>query len=81
MEILSAFIVGFVAMWIATRIDYTKSSNLHMKDNMIEVANAFCKNDKICKEIQNYSFDQIKNGSFEYIEVIEKLKQNKNDKT
>lgn len=52
-----------------------------MKDNMIEVANAFCKNDKICKEIKNYSFDQIKNGSFEYIEVIDTLKQNKNDKT
>ena len=64
-------------MWIVIRIDHSRPQQKYMKQNMIEVANTFSKNEKICKEIQNYSINKIKNGSFEYIEVIETLKRNK----
>lgn len=79
-EIISSFVLGFVVMWFASRILFIKPNN-STKQTMIEIAHTYCNNKKICKEIKDYSISQIKNGNYEYIEVIDTLKRNNNDKT
>lgn len=48
---------------------------------MIEMANTYGNNQKICKELKDYSINQIKHGNYEYIEVIDTIKRQNNDKT
>ena len=48
---------------------------------MIEMANTYGNNKKICKELKEYSINQIKHGNYEYIEVIDTIKRQNNDKT
>ena len=48
---------------------------------MIEMANTYGNNQKICKELKDYSMKQIKHGNYEYIEVIDTIKRQNNDKT
>ena len=81
MEVISSFILGFVAMWFALRLDIMKPSNINTKETMIDMANTFGGNQKICKELKDYSIQQIKNGNYEYIEVIDTIKRKNNDKT
>lgn len=52
-----------------------------MKESIIGIAKTYPNNDKICNEIKKYSLDKIKNGNFEYVEVIEQIKQQQYDKT
>jgi len=80
-EIITSFLLGFVAMWFALRLDFMKPSHIHTKETMVEMANTFGGNQKICKELKDYSIQQIKNGNFEYIEVIDTIKRQNNDKT
>jgi len=80
-EFLSSFIFGFIMMWIALSIDFSKPTQSKLKETMVEVANVYQNSDKICKEIKNYSFHQIKNGNYEYMEVIDTIKRQNNDKT
>jgi hypothetical protein len=80
-EVISSFILGFVAMWFALRLDIMKPSNIYTKETMIDMANTFGGNQKICKELKDYSIQQIKNGNYEYIEVIDTIKRQNNDKT
>ena len=81
MEVITSFILGFVAMWFALRLDIMKPSNINTKETMIDMANTFGGNQKICKELKDYSIQQIKNGNYEYIEVIDTIKRQNNDKT
>ena len=81
MEIISAFIIGFASMWIANRIELNRNNLCPMKESIIGIAKTYPNNDKICNEIKKYSLDKIKNGNFEYVEVIEQIKQQQYDKT
>ncbi len=81
MEVVSSFLLGFVVMWFALRLNFMKPYNTEIKESMIEMANNFSSNRKICKELQNYSMSQIKNGNYDYIEVIDTIKRQSNDKT
>jgi hypothetical protein len=80
-EIISSFLLGFISMWLVLRLDIMKPSKVQMKETMIEMANTYGNNQKISKELKSYSLHQIKNGNFEYVEVIDTLKQKQNDKT
>lgn len=81
MEVITSFILGFVAMWFALRLDIMKPSKVQIKDTMIEMATHYGSNQKICKELKNYSIEQIKNGNYEYVEVIDTIKRQNNDQT
>ena len=81
MEIISSFILGFVAMWVALRIGIMRPTHIDNKQNMIEMANTYSNNQKICKELKDYSMKQIKHGNYEFIEVIDTIKRQSNDKT
>lgn len=81
MEILSSFLLGFISMWLVLRLDIMKPSKVQIKDTMIEMATYYGNNHKICKELKNYSIQQIKNGNYEYVEVIDTIKRQNNDKT
>lgn len=81
MEILSSFILGFVAMWVALRFGIMKPTHIETRQTMIEMANTYGTNQKICKELKNYSMQQIKHGNYEYIEVIDTIKRQNNDKS
>jgi len=81
LEIITAFIIGFGSMWIAYKLDFTRPETCPMKESMINIATIYPNNHKLCSEIKKYSFDKIKNGNFEYVEVIEHIKLQKNDKT
>jgi hypothetical protein len=48
---------------------------------MVDIAKMYGSNQKISKELKVYSLDQIKNGNYEYAEVIDMIKRRKNDKT
>lgn len=81
MEILTSFLLGFVSMWLVLRLDIMKPSKIQIKDTMIEMATQYGNNQKICKELKDYSINQIKNGNYEYVEVIDIIKRQTNDKT
>lgn len=81
MEIISSFLLGFISMWLVMRLDFMKPSKIQMKETMIEMVNTYGSNQKICKELKSYSLHQIKNGNFEYVEVIDTIKNYNNDKT
>ncbi len=80
-EIVSSFVLGFVAMWVALRIGIMKPTHIENKETMIEMANTYGNNHKICKELKDYSMKQIQNGNYDFIEVIDTIKRNNNDKT
>jgi hypothetical protein len=79
-EILSSFMLGFVVMWIALRFGIMKPTHIETKQTMIEMANTYGNNKKICKELKDYSLKQISHGNYDYIEVIDTIKRQNNDK-
>lgn len=81
MEILTPFLLGFVSMWLVLRLDIMKPSKVQIKNTMIEMATQYGGNQKICKELKDYSIKQIKSGNYEYVEVIDIIKRQNNDKT
>lgn len=48
---------------------------------MIEIINKYDYSKMVCDEVKNYSMAQIFNGNHEYVEVIDTIKRNSNDKT
>ncbi len=58
-----------------------RPTHIDNKQNMIEMANTYSNNQKICKELKDYSMKQIKHGNYEFIEVIDTIKRQSNDKT
>lgn len=81
MELISAFIIGFTSMWLAYRLEFTKTDICPIKESIIDIAKTYPNNQKLCSEIKKYSLDKIKNGNFEYVEVIEQINRQKHDKT
>ena len=81
MEIITSFIIGFGSVWLTHRLELSKPNNCSMKQSIIDIAKIYPTNEKICNELKKYSFDKIKNGNFEYVEVIEQIKRHQNDKT
>lgn len=81
MEILTSFLLGFVSMWLVLRLDIMKPSKIQIKDTMIEMATQYGNNQKICKELKDYSIKQIKSGNYEYVEVIDIIKRQNNDQS
>ena len=72
--------LGFVVMWIALRFGIMKPTHIETKQTMIEMANTYGNNKKICKELKDYSLKQISHGNYDYIEVIDTIKRQNNDK-
>ena len=68
-------------MWFVLRLDFMKPKEKQIKDTMIEMATQYGNNQKICKQLKDYSLNQIKNGNYEYVEVIDTIKRQNNDKT
>lgn len=62
------------------RMDFSKPP-CPVKESMIGIANTYGTNKKICRELKQYSMNQIKHGNYEYIEVFETIKRQNNDKT
>ncbi len=62
------------------RMDFSKPP-CPVKESMIGIANTYGTNKKICRELKQYSMNQIKHGNYEYIEVIDTIKRQNNDKT
>lgn len=58
-----------------------KPTHIETKKTMIEVATTYGNNEKICKELKDYSMKQIQYGNYEYIEVFDTIKRQNNDKT
>lgn len=81
MEIITSFLLGFISMWFVLRLDFMKPKEKQIKDTMIEMATQYGNNQKICKQLKDYSLNQIKNGNYEYVEVIDTIKRQNNDKT
>jgi hypothetical protein len=79
-EIISSFLLGFVGMWIVLKLEFTKPI-CPIKESLVTIANVYGNNKKICKELKQYSMIQIKNGNYEYAEVIDTIKRRENDKT
>ena len=68
-------------MWFALRFGVIKPTTNENKQTMVEIANVYGNNKKICKELRKYSMNQIKNGNYEFVEVIDTIKRKNNDKT
>ena len=67
-------------MWVALRFGIMKPTHIETRQTMIEMANTYGNNQKICKQLKDYSMNQIKNGNYEYVEVIDTIKRQNNDK-
>jgi len=80
LDILTSFLLGFISMWLMLRMDFSKPP-CPVKESMIGIANTYGTNKKICRELKQYSMNQIKHGNYEYIEVFETIKRQNNDKT
>jgi len=80
LDIVSSFLIGFVTMWIAFKLEFTKPI-CPIKESLVKIANTYGNNEKICKELKQYSMNQIKHGNYQYIEVFDTIKRQNNDKT
>jgi len=80
-DFLVSFLIGFIGIWLVSNISMSKPMNCMYKEPMVAIAKIYGSNTKISKELTVYSLDQIKNGNYEYAEVIDMIKRRKNDKT
>jgi hypothetical protein len=80
LDFVISFLVGFIGVWLAlTRVN-VKSIDCKYKEPMVKIAKMYGCNKKISKELKIYSMYKIRNGNYEYIEVIDIIKRLKNDK-
>jgi hypothetical protein len=68
-------------MWLANKLELKKPIPCPIKESICDIARIYPNNQKICNEIKKYSFDKIKSGNYEYVEVLEQIKRQQNDKT
>lgn len=80
MDFLISFLVGFIGIWLASAIVNTKSVDCEYKEPIVNIAKIYGCNKKISKELKVYSMGKIKNGNYEYVEVIDTIKRLENDK-
>ena len=81
MDILLSFSLGFFVSWIISSRYQIESSECNLKDCMIEIISKYDHSKKVCDEVKNYSMKQIFSGNHEYVEVIDTITRNSNDKT
>ena len=81
MDFLISFLVGFVGIWVALTFVNTKSIDCEYKEPIVNIAKIYGCNKKISKELKTYSMYKIRNGNYEYVEVIDTIKRLENDKT
>jgi hypothetical protein len=81
MDIILSFLLGFLVSWIFSTKYQNELSGCNLKDCMIEIIHKYDHSKKVCDEVKNYSMEQIFNGNHEYVEVIDTIKRNSNDKT
>ncbi len=79
MGILLSFLVGFVGVWLFFRLSVIPPSQCNNKESIIDVANVYGSNKKICKELKRYALHQINKGNYEYAEVIDIIKKRQFD--
>ena len=80
-ELVTSFIIGFISMWFLfkTTVPIYKQ-NCPLKDTMLNIASNYGTSEKVCNELKRYSMIQIQNGNYEYVEVIDTIKRQNNDK-
>ncbi len=83
MELVTSFIIGFISVWFITKDSLTlsiKPNYCPMKDSIVNIAKTYGNNDKIVRELTNFSMNKIKEGNHEYIEVIDTIKRHNHGK-
>jgi|APGre2960657404_1045060.scaffolds.fasta_scaffold08550_7 hypothetical protein len=83
MEMIFSFLIGFVSVWFITKSSLTlsmKPNYCPIKDSIVNIAKTYGTNDKIARELTNFSMNKIKEGNHEYIEVIDTIKRRNHDK-
>lgn len=80
LDFLVSFLIGFVGLWVIFRFTAINPSKCEYKQSMVNIAKIYGDNKKICKELKRYSLAQIQKGNYEYVEVIDTIKRQHNDK-
>lgn len=84
LELILAFIFGFVTTWFIVRdvsFDDKKPEICDKQETILRLAEQHGHNEKISREIKGYSLEMIKEGHYEYGDVLQTLmKKDKNDK-
>lgn len=81
MDFVLSFVIGFVGIWVFFRIhSYNNSSPCQYKECMNNIAKIYGSNKKISKELKEYSLHKIRKGNYEYVEVIDTIKRQNNDR-
>ncbi len=81
MDFIVSFLIGFVGVWLVSHLTFSNYENCKLKEPMVDIAKLYGSNEKICKELKQYSLNKIRNGNYEYMEVIDTIKRHSNDKT
>jgi hypothetical protein len=82
-EFIVVFLLGFFSFWFLTRDDFLPvyfQSKCPKKESVVRMAEV-CSSSKLKKEIKEFSLMRIRDGHYEYEEVLSTLmKKDKNDK-
>ena len=79
LDILLSFVMGFVSVWLFFRFSVIQPNQYKHKQSIVDLATVYGSNKNICKELKRYSLHQIKKGNYEYVEVINIIKQRQVD--
>ena len=84
LDILLSFVMGFVSVWLFFRFSVIQPNQYKHKQSIVDqsivdIATVYGSNKNICKELKRYSLHQIKKGNYEYVEVINIIKQRQVD--
>lgn len=79
LDIVLSFVMGFVSVWLFFRFSVIQPNQYKHKQSIVDLATVYGSNKNICKELKRYSLHQIKKGNYEYVEVINIIKQRQVD--
>jgi hypothetical protein len=77
LEIIIAFLVGFITTWFFLKSDETtiSSRSCPNKEVMVKLAEDHGCTKKMMREIREYSLVKIQDGHYEYAEVLNVLRK------
>lgn len=80
MELILSFGISFVLTWFVVRNEFSleEKKDCPMKHSIMNLARVNTKNKTLKKELKEYSLLKIQQGHFEYKDVLETLKSEKN---
>lgn len=85
LELVASFLLGFIATWFLSRGGkdiLTKPDVCPKQEAFVKIAEHHGHHKKISRELKEYSLEMIKDGHFEYGDVLQTLmKKEKNDKS